>query len=190
MTHQSNTATTTTTHSRVGICVHVCYHDPGVLLVSVPPEDFNKETSPYYGDMASPFARDATPLARATSPFLKDTTPFIPETPVPSAYYPRSYYTRPYSRSVTPSLQVPSYSYGEGLPLYANRLGPRRPYSDLYNPSPYIPISAVTRDPWWYDINGLRPYSSYPRYPSALRTSYLSPVKNRYLWTRHPMRYL
>lgn len=68
-----------------------------------------------------------------------------------------------------------------------------RPYSDLVNPSPHMPMSMITRDPWWYDAYGLRPYSIYPRYPtypSSLRTSYLSPVKNRYLWTRHPLRNL
>jgi hypothetical protein len=137
-----------------------------LLLASVSPEGLDREGSPFYRD-ASPFAN-------------KETTPFIPETPVASSYYPRSYYTRPYSRSLSPG-PIPSYSYG-GVPLYATRPGINRPYSDLYNPSPSIPISAVTRDPWWYDIHGLKPLSYYPRYPSALRTSYLSPVKNRYLW--------
>ncbi|ODM94331.1 hypothetical protein Ocin01_12343 [Orchesella cincta] len=113
--------------------------------------------------------------------------------PVP--VYPRSHYSpKPWDRESTPAPSTPSYYYGGGVPMHGSRGGYNyRPYSDLYNPSPNLPISMITRDPWWYDAYGLRPYSiypRYPRYPSALRTSYLSPVKNRYLWTRHPLRYL
>lgn len=51
------------------------------------------------------------------------------------------------------------------------------------------PISAFTRDPWWYPS-----YAPYiPSYaakstPFYLRDSYLSPVKRSYLWSRHPIR--
>lgn len=153
------------------------------LLASVPPEDlpFYRDISPYIGRdrEGTPFLKDISPYMRDASPFIRDTTPFIPETRVPSSYYPRSYYTRPFSRSLSP---VPIYS--RPRPIYLSR-----PYSSLYNPSPSLPMSAIVRDPWWYGA-GLRPYSYVPRYPSALRTSYLSPIKNRYLWTRHPMRVL
>lgn len=57
------------------------------------------------------------------------------------------------------------------------------------NPSPASPLSSITRDPWWWDLGDLRPaYYPFNRSPSLLRDSYLSPVKRRYLWTKHPIR--
>lgn len=59
------------------------------------------------------------------------------------------------------------------------------------NPRASLPPSAVTRDPFWYDLgdlDGLRPYRASSYLPPSLRDSYLSPVKRRYLWTKHPIR--
>lgn len=64
-------------------------------------------------------------------------------------------------------------------------------FDDLVNPSPYLPMSAITRDPWWHfwpSLKPYRPYSSWGRSPFWLRDSYLSPVKRTYLWDKHPIR--
>ncbi|XP_023289471.1 uncharacterized protein LOC105700099 isoform X2 [Orussus abietinus] len=74
------------------------------------------------------------------------------------------------------------------LPSF-NSLLKRKPFFDLLEPLPSAPISAFTRDPWWYP--SYAPYiPSYAQYstPFYLRDSYLSPVKSRYLWSRHPIR--
>ncbi|XP_054082154.1 uncharacterized protein LOC105216619 isoform X5 [Zeugodacus cucurbitae] len=68
---------------------------------------------------------------------------------------------------------------------------PRNRFRDLLNPNPYAPISAFTRDPFWWDVDDLAPFRalSVPRASSPIaRDSFLSPVKNRYLWSRHPAR--
>ncbi|XP_071555990.1 uncharacterized protein Mf isoform X1 [Temnothorax nylanderi] len=65
----------------------------------------------------------------------------------------------------------------------------KKPFFDLLEPSPMAPISAFTRDPWWYP--SYAPYiPSYAQYrtPFFLRDSYLSPIKRSYLWSRHPFR--
>jgi len=65
----------------------------------------------------------------------------------------------------------------------------KKPFFDLLEPSPMAPISAFTRDPWWYP--SYAPYiPSYAQYrtPFYLRDSYLSPIKRAYLWSRHPIR--
>lgn len=77
-----------------------------------------------------------------------------------------------------------------GYPRYGSTYRPYN-YWRMMNPSPYTPVSSIVRDPWWYSLNNLRPYSylpSYYRSPSYLRTSYLSPVKSRYLWYSKPLR--
>ncbi|XP_054082151.1 uncharacterized protein LOC105216619 isoform X2 [Zeugodacus cucurbitae] len=74
-----------------------------------------------------------------------------------------------------------------GLPIFH----PRNRFRDLLNPNPYAPISAFTRDPFWWDVDDLAPFRalSVPRASSPIaRDSFLSPVKNRYLWSRHPAR--
>jgi len=66
----------------------------------------------------------------------------------------------------------------------------RNSLENLLNPRSTLPLSAIFRDPFWYDQPYLRPF--YPRnyrsLPFNLRDSYLSPVKRNYLWTKHPVR--
>ncbi|CAH1965507.1 unnamed protein product [Acanthoscelides obtectus] len=82
------------------------------------------------------------------------------------------------------------YNYA-GQPIYSTRGYPSKSLlSDLLNPSPSLPVSAVTRDPFWWN-SPLRPYTSHTpfgRSPFYLRDSYLSPVKRTYLWDKHPVR--
>ncbi|KAM8705846.1 hypothetical protein ACLKA7_010182 [Drosophila subpalustris] len=75
----------------------------------------------------------------------------------------------------------------EGLPIFH----PRNRFRDLLSPSPNLPISSIVRDPFWWDVDDLVPFraTSVPRASSPVaRDSYLSPVKNRYLWSKHPAR--
>ncbi|XP_046981562.1 uncharacterized protein LOC124550864 isoform X1 [Schistocerca americana] len=85
------------------------------------------------------------------------------------------------------------YNYA-GQPIYS-RGGSlvRRPLSELFEPLTTLPLSRITRDPWWWDYPHLRPYESpynwlWPKTPFYLRDSYLSPVKRTYLWYKHPIR--
>ncbi|KAK5643489.1 hypothetical protein RI129_007334 [Pyrocoelia pectoralis] len=80
-----------------------------------------------------------------------------------------------------------------GQPIYTR--GGLRPskllWSDLLNPSPSMPMSAITRDPWWWNYPALKPFDPFSRWgksPFFLRDSYLSPVKRTYLWDKHPVR--
>lgn len=79
-----------------------------------------------------------------------------------------------------------------GLPLFRASGWPGyNSLRDLLNPRSSLPRSAITRDPFWYDLDDLRPFS--PRIPSNhlpsyLRDSYLSPIKRNYLWNKHPVR--
>uniref|UniRef100_A0A1A9VGU1 Uncharacterized protein n=1 Tax=Glossina austeni TaxID=7395 RepID=A0A1A9VGU1_GLOAU len=81
----------------------------------------------------------------------------------------------------------------DGLPIFH----PRNRFRDMFDPNPAMPISAFTRDPFWWDIEDLAPFragspfrglSLPPRGSSVARDSFLSPVKNRYLWAKHPAR--
>uniref|UniRef100_A0A1A9W1J7 Myofilin n=1 Tax=Glossina brevipalpis TaxID=37001 RepID=A0A1A9W1J7_9MUSC len=81
----------------------------------------------------------------------------------------------------------------DGLPIFH----PRNRFRDMFDPNPATPISAFTRDPFWWDIEDLAPFragspfrglSLPPRGSSVARDSFLSPVKNRYLWAKHPAR--
>uniref|UniRef100_A0A1I8N8U8 Myofilin n=1 Tax=Musca domestica TaxID=7370 RepID=A0A1I8N8U8_MUSDO len=87
----------------------------------------------------------------------------------------------------------------DGLPVFH----PRNRFRDLLDPNPNAPISAFTRDPFWWDMDDLVPFRasspfragsplralSVPRASSPItRDSFLSPVKNRYLWSKHPAR--
>ncbi|XP_026330635.1 uncharacterized protein LOC113238120 isoform X2 [Hyposmocoma kahamanoa] len=77
----------------------------------------------------------------------------------------------------------------DGLPLYNAAGRPwRRPWADIFNPSSSLPISAITRDPFWYDWPELKPLARWDRSPSYIRDSYLSPVKRTFLWDKHPLR--
>ncbi|XP_055847622.1 uncharacterized protein LOC129913128 isoform X1 [Episyrphus balteatus] len=74
----------------------------------------------------------------------------------------------------------------DGLPVFH----PRNRFRDLFEPNVNAPISSFARDPFWWDIDDLAPYRGYPRSytPPLVRDSFLSPVKNRYLWAKHPAR--
>lgn len=78
------------------------------------------------------------------------------------------------------------------MPIYRRSPGPRyNSLERLINPGTALPLSSITRDPFWYDLLDLRPFTPHIpawRLPSYLRESYLSPVKRRYLWTKHPIR--
>jgi len=95
----------------------------------------------------------------------------------------------PFIRSLSP-LRASSYDpYIDAInrmPLFH----PRNRYRDIFNPRPSLPFSAITRDPFWWDIADLAPFRPSLNFlPSSLvRDSFLSPVKRRYLWTRHPIR--
>ncbi|XP_050550374.1 uncharacterized protein LOC118281905 isoform X3 [Spodoptera frugiperda] len=78
--------------------------------------------------------------------------------------------------------------WGTGAPLYNAGGLRRRPWADIFNPSPSLPISAITRDPFWYDWPELKPLARWDRSPSYIRDSYLSPVKRTFLWDKHPIR--
>ncbi|XP_077283881.1 myofilin isoform X2 [Arctopsyche grandis] len=79
----------------------------------------------------------------------------------------------------------------EGLPIYSRGGLGRKPWNRLFNPSPYLPMSAITKDPFWWDFPELKPFypfNSWGKSPFYVRDSYLSPVKRTYLWDKHPMR--
>ncbi|XP_062529513.1 myofilin isoform X1 [Bombyx mori] len=76
----------------------------------------------------------------------------------------------------------------DGAPLYSVGGLRRRPWADIFNPSPSLPISAITRDPFWHDWPELKPIARWDRSPSYIRDSYLSPVKRTFLWDKHPIR--
>ncbi|XP_065343310.1 uncharacterized protein Mf [Cloeon dipterum] len=122
-------------------------------------------------------ARSASPVrARSASPFERASSPFIRE-------------SSPFTRSTSPS-PILGYTYA-GYPIYT-RDGISRPaLVRIMSPSPYLSAASVVRDPWWYAYPELKPFETdyvYRTSPSYLRRSYLSPVKNRYLWNQHPVR--
>lgn len=77
-----------------------------------------------------------------------------------------------------------------GLPIYRGGFPTHNCLDNLLNPRASLPPSAVTRDPFWYDLGdvALAPLRASSYLPPSLRDSYLSPIKRRYLWTRHPRR--
>lgn len=78
-----------------------------------------------------------------------------------------------------------------GLPIYRGARARATSLENLLNPRASLPPSAIIRDPFWYDLDDLRPFGSHiptNNLPAYLRESYLSPVKRRYLWTKHPLR--
>jgi len=77
------------------------------------------------------------------------------------------------------------------LPIYRGGWPRYNSLDNILNPRPSLPRSSITRDPFWYDLGDLRPFEAripYNDLPPYLRESYLSPVKRRYLWTKHPLR--
>ncbi|KAL5273589.1 Mf family protein [Megaselia abdita] len=50
------------------------------------------------------------------------------------------------------------------------------------------PLSAFTHDPFWYDMEDFVPPRLLRAGSPLVRDSFLSPVKNNYLWSRHPAR--
>lgn len=65
--------------------------------------------------------------------------------------------------------------------------------NNLLNPRPNQPITAFTRDPFWYDLGDLKPFTARipsNHLPSHLRDSFLSPVKPSISWEKHPVRIL
>ncbi|CAG2063356.1 unnamed protein product [Timema podura] len=92
--------------------------------------------------------------------------------------------------SAAPSEKAVAFNYA-GQPIYTRGGITRRPLTELLEPLPSMPLSRITRDPWWWEYPELRPYSSpytWPYTPFYLRDSYLSPVKRTYLWDKHPIR--
>lgn len=77
-----------------------------------------------------------------------------------------------------------------GLPIYRGGFPRYNCLDNMLNPRASLPPTAVTRDPFWYDLGdlGLRPFQATSGLPPFLRESYLSPVKRRYLWSKHPIR--
>ncbi|XP_023015644.1 myofilin isoform X1 [Leptinotarsa decemlineata] len=79
-----------------------------------------------------------------------------------------------------------------GQPIYSRGgLYPSKSlFNELLNPSPSLPISAVTRDPFWWDspLKPLSTFNPWGKSPFYLRDSYLSPVKRTFLWDKHPIR--
>ncbi|CAH1236787.1 unnamed protein product [Diabrotica balteata] len=79
-----------------------------------------------------------------------------------------------------------------GQPIYTRGgLYPsKKLFDDILNPSPNLPVSAVSRDPFWWD-SPLKPasvHNPWGKSPFYLRDSYLSPVKRTFLWDKHPVR--
>lgn len=79
-----------------------------------------------------------------------------------------------------------------GLPIYTRGGLAGRMLRDMLNPASALPLSAITRDPWWWKYPEMRPfnapYDNWGKSPYFLRASYLSPVKRNYLWNKHPIR--
>ncbi|XP_055906727.1 uncharacterized protein LOC129941965 isoform X2 [Eupeodes corollae] len=94
----------------------------------------------------------------------------------------RSEHTPLRARSVDPYLADDFFR----LPVFH----PRNRFRNLFEPNPNAPISLFSRDPFWWDMDDLAPFRGYPRSytPPLIRDSFLSPVKNRYLWAKHPAR--
>ncbi|KAK7863283.1 hypothetical protein R5R35_005327 [Gryllus longicercus] len=124
--------------------------------------------------------RSSSPMPRAGS---------VPPMPLrTSSPPPRRSYTPP---PEAPSEKQVAFNYA-GQPIYTRGGITRRPLSELLEPLTSLPMSRITRDPWWWEYPELRPYVSPWSLPSHapfyLRDSYLSPVKRSYLWSKHPIR--
>ncbi|XP_039294265.1 uncharacterized protein LOC111049206 isoform X3 [Nilaparvata lugens] len=91
----------------------------------------------------------------------------------------------------SPSETVGQYFNYAGQPIYSRGGYTRRPLIQMLEPSPLMPKSMITRDPWWHEFPELRPFNPLTNWANApfyLRDSFLSPVKRNYLWADHPVR--
>ncbi|XP_057330389.1 uncharacterized protein LOC130670838 isoform X1 [Microplitis mediator] len=90
--------------------------------------------------------------------------------------------------STKPLFDIHGKLLDDPLTSFPSMLG-RKAFHDLLEPQPSAPISAFTRDPWWYPCSApYIPLHAQWSSPFYLRDSYLSPVKRNYLWSRHPLR--
>ncbi|KMZ03490.1 uncharacterized protein LOC6606319 isoform X2 [Drosophila sechellia] len=139
---------------------------------------------------ASPF-RPARTTRAGSEPYVPPPSYWNREGSVPRggpSVFDRATSLAPFTRpSFRASSLEPLDELFERLPIFH----PRNRFRDLLSPSPNLPISSIVRDPFWWDVDDLVPFraTSVPRASSPVaRDSYLSPVKNRYLWSKHPAR--
>ncbi|KRK03790.1 uncharacterized protein Dyak_GE26409, isoform K [Drosophila yakuba] len=139
---------------------------------------------------ASPFRPSRTTRA-GSEPYVPPPSYWNREGSVPRggpSVFDRATSLAPFTRpSFRASSLEPLDELFERLPIFH----PRNRFRDLLSPSPNLPISSIVRDPFWWDVDDLVPFraTSVPRASSPVaRDSYLSPVKNRYLWSKHPAR--
>ncbi|XP_043070796.1 uncharacterized protein LOC6568308 isoform X5 [Drosophila grimshawi] len=174
-----------------------------------PPSYWNRDASvprgPSVFDRATSLAPFTRPIFRASSlepldELFESKLPAIAEAEAAGATGAANAAARPsfFERAGSPSpTPVKAGRWGprptevaydaEGLPIFH----PRNRFRDMLSPSPNLPVSSIVRDPFWWDVDDLVPFraTSVPRASSPVaRDSYLSPVKNRYLWSRHPAR--
>ncbi|CAH0386507.1 unnamed protein product [Bemisia tabaci] len=113
---------------------------------------------------------------------------YRPKTPTLESHFPKRAWS---PAPKAPSEKAVAFNYA-GQPIYTRGGFSRRPLSELLEPLVSMPISRITRDPWWHEYPELRPFDSPYSYacksPFYLRNSYLSPVKRTYLWREHPIR--
>ncbi|KAF6212519.1 hypothetical protein GE061_013042 [Apolygus lucorum] len=87
--------------------------------------------------------------------------------------------------------KVPLYTY-TGKPIYSRGGFSKRYIPDLYSPKNDIPMTRWEREHWWWAYPSPKPFEApyipMNHNPFFLRDSYLSPVKNTYLWRDHPIR--
>ncbi|BET01276.1 Hypothetical protein NTJ_14092 [Nesidiocoris tenuis] len=87
--------------------------------------------------------------------------------------------------------KVPLYTY-TGTPIYSRGGFSKKYIPDLYEPKNYLPLSRFEREPWYWSYPQYKPFEApyipMRHSPFFLRDSFLSPVKNTYLWRDHPIR--
>jgi len=164
---------------------------PGYRYLPISRETYGYSPRAIYGYDRPPSRYEGRPRAVSVPPMMHSglTDPWYDS---PAAYYPRASSVAPFR---APSM-AREMSRARSPSPASSLAGPNyRKLYDMLNPDPYRPISSFTRAPWWYDLaSPLKPIDYYPRrilsYPSLLRSSYLSPVRNSYVWSRHPLRHL
>ncbi|CAH1388849.1 unnamed protein product [Nezara viridula] len=133
-----------------------------------------------------PFEAPYVPMKHSPY-FLRDS--FL--SPVKRSYLWKQHPIRPFSEYEIgdDGRKYPLYGYS-GKPTYLGSGEWLRPLRDLLEPSPHMPLSRITRDPWWWSYINWKPtpYIPLKHLPSYLRNSYLSHIKRNYLWNKHPIR--